>query len=101
MKLVRNMIPVLYPQNEYHAVTHRELTAMLRLKLIEEAGEVVGARNLAELTEELGDVLDVVSAIAGHAGISAETIDSARDEKLNRLGGFEGGWVMTTYEEKR
>lgn len=100
MKLVRDMIPELYQGHEYHAACHREQAILLRLKLIEEAGEVVGARNHQELIEELGDVLEVVTAIAHHAGINAQTIDDHRATKRDRLGGFGAGWVMVTFEEE-
>ena len=97
MKLVRDNIPRLHPQHEYHAASARELAALLKLKVVEEAGEGAGARNVQELTEEIADLMEVLSALRWHYKISLPDVSRIRSSKANRLGAFHDGWVMTDF----
>jgi hypothetical protein len=47
-------------------------------------------KNKEELTEELGDVLEVMLAYAKENNISFEDVDKVRIRKKNEYGGFEG-----------
>lgn len=98
MKLVRDKIPELYPENDYRLANSWEMEAFLRLKVAEEAGEVVGARSDDELVEEIADLLEAVEALAHRRGISLEgTVRQVRDMKRVARGGFVTGYVMTEY----
>lgn len=99
MKLVRDKIPELYPQHEYHVAEYREAAAYLKLKIMEEAGEVAGARNIEELTNELADLQEVVDALRKHYGIAGSDVDLARILKRNRLGAFRESWIMADFTE--
>ena len=99
VKLVRDLIPEKFPQHAYRCAYDREVPHLLRLKLMEEAGEVVGARNRAELLEELADVLEVIRCLADGAGVTLAEVDTLASVKRHRLGGFDGLFVLTEYRE--
>ncbi len=101
MKLVRDKIPARHPRHEYRKAETLELPHLVLLKLMEEAGEVVSARNDGEMLEELADVLEVVKTIAKRLGITLADVERARADKRERLGGFSEGIVMTQYKEGR
>jgi predicted house-cleaning noncanonical NTP pyrophosphatase (MazG superfamily) len=101
MKLVRDNIPEKFPQHVYRVAVPNELPGLFRLKVAEEAGEVIGARNRDELTEELGDLLEAVGHLAQHYGIDWDDLEYRAATKQERLGGFTQGFVMTEYKENR
>jgi predicted house-cleaning noncanonical NTP pyrophosphatase (MazG superfamily) len=95
MKLVRDRIPVLYPQHTYHLAGPAERSVMLRLKLAEEVGEVLSAPTDEALLEELADVYEVLETLAADRGWSLEgSVRAARDAKRAERGGFAEGWVL-------
>lgn len=99
MKLVRDNIPKKFPQHSYRTATGKEWPILLRLKVAEEAGEVVGARNRDELVAELGDLQTALWALARKEGISVREVEHALLGKIITLGGFMQGWVLTEYKE--
>src|SRR6266705_3549259 len=58
-------------------------------KLVEESQEVLASKSRDDLVEELADVLEVVSAIAGSIGITQTEIEEARKKKSVENGAFE------------
>lgn len=99
MKLVRDKIAERHPRHTYRLARSWELDTMLRLKVAEEAGEVVAARNDAELLEEIADLYDILEALAVHHGYSLEgTVRAARDAKRGQLGGFTEGLILVDYK---
>lgn len=104
MKLVRNNIPGLYsrgelePRNvaremEFRQATGEERDLLLRLKLVEEVGEVLSAPTTARRVSELYDLRDVIEAYLEHSRAD-EVDEAAHRDKLSRLGGFSEGWVL-------
>jgi predicted house-cleaning noncanonical NTP pyrophosphatase (MazG superfamily) len=91
MKLVRDRVPELAAGNGQQSTWHRadpvEYSRRLRDKLLEEAQEAAGARQ-AELLEELGDVLQVLYALATLAGYSPAEIECARARKARTHGTY-------------
>ena len=91
MKLVRDHIPELAATNGHPGVfqqaTEAEFALWLRAKLLEEAREAATARP-AELVEELGDVLQVLYALAELAGLTAAEIECARARKARTHGTY-------------
>ncbi len=61
----------------------------LKNKIVEEAKEVLHAKNNEHLTIELADVLEVIYAISEASNINIEDIEKARLEKRNVNGHFE------------
>ena len=91
MKLVRDRIPELAAANGHPGVfqqaTEAEFALWLRAKLLEEAREAATA-SPAELGEELGDVLQVLYALANQAGYSAAEVECARVRKARTHGTY-------------
>ena len=96
MKLVRNRIPELYPQHDYHQAGSgsAELVLLLRLKLAEEVGEVLSAPTRDALIAELADLDEVLIALRRAEGISLSELTLARAEKGADRGTFSEGWVL-------
>jgi predicted house-cleaning noncanonical NTP pyrophosphatase (MazG superfamily) len=92
-KLIRDKVPNYLRnrnvQTNERVMDHDEYLERLRNKLFEEAREVIDAKNKEELTEELGDVLEVMLAYSNENDISFEAVDKARIRKKNEYGGFE------------
>jgi predicted house-cleaning noncanonical NTP pyrophosphatase (MazG superfamily) len=91
VKLVRDRIPELAAANghpgTFQQATEAEFAGWLRIKLLEEAQEAATATP-ATLAEELGDVLQVLYALAGTAGLTAAEIEYARARKARTHGAY-------------
>ena len=91
MKLVRDRIPELAAANGqpgiFYQATEAEFARCLRAKLLEEAREAATARP-AELVEELGDVLQVLYALAELAGCAAAEVECARARRARTHGTY-------------
>jgi predicted house-cleaning noncanonical NTP pyrophosphatase (MazG superfamily) len=91
VKLVRDRIPELAAANGqpagWHQADPEEFAFRLRAKLLEEAQEAVTA-SPAELVEELGDVLQVLYALAAEAGLAAAEVECARARKARTHGTY-------------
>jgi predicted house-cleaning noncanonical NTP pyrophosphatase (MazG superfamily) len=66
-----------------------EFDNALRAKLGEEAAEAAGARDKAELTDELADLTEVMLALAALHDISPEAVEARRLAKREERGGFD------------
>jgi predicted house-cleaning noncanonical NTP pyrophosphatase (MazG superfamily) len=92
MKLVRDRIPELAAANGQPAAFHQaddgEYGHRLRDKLLEEAHQAAAANTSAALLEELGDVLQVLYALAAHAGLEPAAIECARARKARTHGSY-------------
>jgi predicted house-cleaning noncanonical NTP pyrophosphatase (MazG superfamily) len=60
---------------------------------VEEAQEALEAKNRDELAEELGDLLEVIKALAEKEDI-VDLLFSKREAKFLERGGFEAGVVL-------
>ena len=91
MKLVRDRIPELAaangPPGTFEQATEAEYALLLRAKLLEEAQEAATAAPAA-LVEELGDVLQVLYALAELAGCAAAEVECARVRKARTHGAY-------------
>jgi predicted house-cleaning noncanonical NTP pyrophosphatase (MazG superfamily) len=91
VKLVRDRMPELAAANgqhgSFHQATEAEFALCLRAKLLEEAQEAATA-SPATLVEELGDVLQVLYALASLAGHAAAEIECARARKARTHGSY-------------
>jgi predicted house-cleaning noncanonical NTP pyrophosphatase (MazG superfamily) len=99
-KLVRDKVPdIIKRQHEkpiYRRMGHEEFRRELFRKLKEECNEVENATTREELIEELGDVLEVLKAIASLEDAHfSEVIESAQEKKL-----IKGGFEKRIYLEK-
>jgi predicted house-cleaning noncanonical NTP pyrophosphatase (MazG superfamily) len=91
MKLVRDRIPTLAAANgqpaAWHQASPEEYGRRLRDKLLEEAHEAA-ANTSGELLEELGDVLQILYALAAHAGLEPAEVECARVRKARTHGSY-------------
>jgi predicted house-cleaning noncanonical NTP pyrophosphatase (MazG superfamily) len=91
VKLVRDRIPERATANghpgTFHQATEAEFAVCLRAKLLEEAHEAATA-SPAELAEELGDVLQVLYALAAETGLEPAAIECARARKARTHGTY-------------
>jgi predicted house-cleaning noncanonical NTP pyrophosphatase (MazG superfamily) len=92
MKLVRDRIPELAAGDgqpaAFSQATEAEFGRLLRDKLLEEAAEATSAPGSGELLDELGDVLQVLYALAQLAGLEPAAIECARARKARTRGAF-------------
>lgn len=98
-KLVRDKIPeVIASRGEHVVLVELEgeaLITALRRKLIEEAFEVLDAKSVGQITEELADLREVVLALTSRLEIPEEEIENVREEKLKSRGGFYKSLMLT------
>jgi predicted house-cleaning noncanonical NTP pyrophosphatase (MazG superfamily) len=90
VKLVRDRIPELAGAGQLGAFRQAdpaEFGRLLRAKLLEEAAEAATAAP-GGLLEELGDVLQVLYALASQAGLEPAEIECARARKAHTTGAF-------------
>jgi predicted house-cleaning noncanonical NTP pyrophosphatase (MazG superfamily) len=92
MKLVRDRIPELAATRGqpvgWHEADPEEFNRRLRAELLEEAHEVAAAISPGELLEELGDVLQILYALATEAGYAAAEVECARARKARTHGTY-------------
>jgi predicted house-cleaning noncanonical NTP pyrophosphatase (MazG superfamily) len=93
VKLVRDNIPELattngHPGTFHLAAAEAEYALCLRAKLLEEAQEAATATTREGLLEELGDVLQVLYALAELAGCAAAEVECARARKARTHGAY-------------
>jgi predicted house-cleaning noncanonical NTP pyrophosphatase (MazG superfamily) len=91
-KLIRDRIPeILGPKNIFvkeRIMPNDEYIYQLKLKLLEEAQEVLDSTNLDELIEEMADVFEVLHAIINANSIDSGQIEKKREEKGRKSGVF-------------
>jgi predicted house-cleaning noncanonical NTP pyrophosphatase (MazG superfamily) len=91
VKLIRDRIPELAATNGhpgiFYQATEAEFALCLRAKLLEEAQEAATA-SPNRLIEELGDVLQVLYALAADAGYAAAEVECARARKARTHGTY-------------
>ncbi|HEV8359938.1 MAG TPA: nucleoside 2-deoxyribosyltransferase [Candidatus Thermoplasmatota archaeon] len=96
-KLVRHLVPEVVQKEGRRASTRKakgdELDALLRLKVIEEAGELIAAFESEEVAQELADIVEAAHAVARHHKLEKE-VERVRAERAERLGTFDKGVVL-------
>lgn len=94
MKLVRDKIQELFPDNSYRIATPTEKIFLLRKKMLEELLELLQAENSVEFLEEMADLMEVANSLRECYGWTQEDLDRVRQEKLSKRGGFETNLVL-------
>ena len=94
-KLIRDKNPKVHVKDggycEFYFLPKDELIKHLKMKLVEEAQEVLDAGNPEEVIDELGDVVEVMKSLIRAAKIRKFKIWKARMKKLKYRGGFKKG----------
>lgn len=96
-KLVRDKVPDAIKAEGRRPSTRKvkgeELEQLLRLKVLEEAGELLAAFEEGEVAQELADILEAAHAVARREGVEKE-VERLREERAARLGTFTKGVVL-------
>jgi predicted house-cleaning noncanonical NTP pyrophosphatase (MazG superfamily) len=99
-KLVRDRIPAIIADHGERVETLRldgpALLTALRHKLVEEGFEALDAQGGEELIGELADAQEVIFAICKAVGITHDELESEREDKRRRRGGFDRGFMLST-----
>jgi len=92
-KLVRDRIPEIIKKEGGSPITKilddNEYKKLLRLKLLEEAGEVNAAKTARDLEKELSDVLEVVDAIIKNEALDYKAIAKFKIKRRKERGSFD------------
>lgn len=72
----------------WHILELEQFQQELKKKLLEEANEIVAAKNNDELISEIADVLEVIDEIAKSHGFTEKQILLAKESKRNERGRF-------------
>lgn len=105
-KLVRDRIPEVLDSkgvdSETRILSSEEYLKALKLKLVEEAGELDRALTSEDLKGEIADVMEVLDAIAAAYGFSKGELLAAQDRKRAERGGFaQRIFLMSTTDRER
>jgi len=101
-KLIRDKILDMMHSTGYivhdKKLTGKELIEALKNKLLEEAHEVVQAKSVEELKEELADLQEVVSALVSACKLDSAEIEKIRVAKKQKKGGFSEGIYVSSID---
>lgn len=79
----------------------KEFQKQLRLKLIEEAQEILHAGTKEELLEKLTDILEIINALKDASGINLKELTTLQKKKFEKYGGFENKKFVTFIEHPK
>jgi predicted house-cleaning noncanonical NTP pyrophosphatase (MazG superfamily) len=82
----------------WFALQDADFVKQLKIKLLEEAEEVVHCKNKQELLEELADVLEIVQTLAQLHNFDQAQLTQACQKKLQEKGGYEKRIFLTFAE---
>ena len=93
-KIVRDNIPTIIGNNgskcEIEIVSDEEALSYLYMKLTEEVNEFLESKDIYEIA----DVIEVLYAICDKMKIPRTTLETARQQKENKNGGFEDNIIL-------
>lgn len=103
-KLVRDKIPEVIKNKggvpKISILGETEFREALKIKMIEEAKELLEAQSDEDVLSELSDVEELARTIAENYGISNDEIEKRRIEKFRDRGGFKKKLFLEYVEEK-
>ena len=91
MKIIRDKLVDIIPEDEFSYVTQDYGTELLKAKLFEEITELMEAT--WEDLEEYADIIEVLMALAERHGVSWEKVEIARKIKQKQRGSFKDNVV--------
>ena len=93
-KIVRDNIPTIIGNSgskcEIEIVSDEEALSYLYMKLTEEVNEFLESKDIYEIA----DVIEVLYAICDKMKIPRTTLETARQQKENKNGGFEDNIIL-------
>lgn len=103
-KLVRDKIPENIWQRGESVTTaqlHDDALLMaLKEKLVEEAYEMLDAKDQQSIVAELADIREVIDSLIQKLGVSEKDVAEEQAQKRQKRGGFSGGIVLVETESK-
>ena len=91
-KLVRDNIPEIIRQDgrspKTNILNNKKYKDELFKKVVEEATELMNAKNKKEMIKEIGDVYEVISAIVDLMGFDRNIIIDVQNKRRKKRGGF-------------
>lgn len=97
-KLVRDSIPRIIEGGGERTIVERvegeALQELLKIKVVEEAIELLKARTPVDIVQEAADVLEVIRTLGAQLGFAVSDILDAADEKRSQRGGFNDGVML-------
>jgi predicted house-cleaning noncanonical NTP pyrophosphatase (MazG superfamily) len=101
-KLVRDRVPEQIRERGERVTIARlneeAIIRALRQKLVEEAYEVLDAKDLESVLVEIADIREVVDSLIRHLKASDSDVADQQVEKRDKLGGFDQGIVLLETE---
>ena len=92
-KLVRDNIPEMTKDEggytKFKILSNEEFLTEITKKIVEEAQEVVDAKDKQEMTTEIGDVLEIIEEIIKVSGLDKQEIEKSRIAKRQERSGFD------------
>jgi len=102
-KLVRDEIPTHILEKGEHVTIDKftaiELITELKAKVVEEALELYWSDNDDNAMEEIADINEVLSAICNEMNFKTSQIDSIANDKREKRGGFNKGYILKNTKE--
>ncbi|WP_099157054.1 nucleoside triphosphate pyrophosphohydrolase [Virgibacillus ndiopensis] len=102
-KLVRDRIPEIIKntgkESKKETLTDKRYIDELKKKLNEEVAEYQEAKTDTDALEELGDVLELMHALARQHGESIDTVEQIRKEKAAKRGAFQDKIFLIEVED--
>lgn len=103
-KLVRDNIPAIMTKDGKHAefisLDDETFLVALKEKLIEEAREVIQAKDKSEMIQELADLQEVMDKLKELYGIQQPEISMAQAIKAIKNGKFDKHYYLVSVEEE-
>lgn len=91
-KIIRDHLPQMMEKTGIHVVGHgmngNEYGQRLKAKLVEEVDEVCTAITPKDVSEEIGDILEVLKALAQHHHLDFSQVVASAEQKTAEKGGF-------------
>jgi len=102
-KLVRDKIPEIIKNKgsipKISILPEAEYRRALKLKMEEEAKELIEARTNEDILNELSDMQELTRSVAKNYGMPMEELEKARKKKLKEKGGFEKRFLLEYVDE--
>jgi predicted house-cleaning noncanonical NTP pyrophosphatase (MazG superfamily) len=101
-KLVRDRVPEIIQERGESITTalldSEALVRALREKLVEEAYELLDAKDMESVKSEIADVREVIDALVNKLNVNEDDIEKEQAQKREQRGGFAKGIVLVETE---
>ncbi len=103
-KLIRDKIPEIIKSKGHSpkvsVLKESDYREALKVKMAEEAKELVEAETREEVLNELSDIQELILAIAQNYDLAVGEVEKKREEKLQERGGFKKKLLLEYVDEQ-